>query len=291
MRKTIRPVTLSRIVETVDICNKDSPVEPDTVRESLDLSEQRTNEIVSELDRLSIVQEENGLSLTERGVNLHDAVMRDDWDDVHDFLYEASPHYNVFIDALRSHGGESGLTQEQLLTELEEKDHPLRFNKTGISLLTDWGERLQAVQQNVFESRYYSILEPRNEEPFVNVLEDTYEEMEITRGLGMRQRYISIPKLREYICESLRLPRDGFDERLISVAQEYIGKLELSGAPLDTQAKESRLGIKTIQRSKEEGIVTTSMTSDRVLAGITMPDGKTYYYLTIFEQLMEGETR
>lgn len=289
MRKTIRPVTLSRIVETVDICNQAGNVDPSTIQETLDISERRTNEIVSELERLSIVQFDDDLILTETGDQFYGAVQHEDWHALHDILYQASPHYRIFIDTLQDQAEQVGYTEHQLLAELNDMDHFLRFNKTGVSLLADWGERLLAIQRNVFENRYYRVQSTETPDHFVSVLQDTYEEMEVTRGLGMRQRYISIPKLRESVCERLRLSRDAFDDGLVSITQRNIGRMELSGAPLDTQAKESQLGIKKIQRSTEENVVTTSMSSDRVLSGVTMPDGKTYYYLTIFEQLMDGE--
>jgi len=290
MRKTVRPVTLSRIVETVDICHQHSAVDASTIQDTLDLSERRTSEIIAELTRLSLIQQDDHLSLTATGTQFYDAVQREDWHGLHDILYQASPHYQVFINLLQDRTEETGYTEKQLLSSLDEKDHSLRFNKTGVSLLADWGERLKAIQRNVFENRHYPVQVTATPDRFVTVLQNTYDEMEVTRGLGMRQRYISIPKLRERVCESLRLSRDAFDHGLIAIAQENIGRMELSGAPLDTQAKESQLEIKTIQRSTEDDVVTTSMTSDRVLSGITMPDGKTYYYLTIFEQLMDGET-
>jgi len=290
MRKTIRPVTLSRIVETVDICHQHAAVDASTIQNTLDLSERRTSEIIAELTRLSLIQQDDHLSLTATGTQFYDAVQQEDWHGLHDILYQTSPHYQIFIDLLQNRTEQTGYTEQQLLSALNETDHSLRFNKTGVSLLADWGERLQAIQRNVFENRYYSVQTTEAPNRFVAVLQDTYDEMEVTRGLGMRQRYISIPKLREHVCESLRLSRDAFDDSLIAIAQKNVGRMELSGAPLDTQAKESQFGIKTIQRSTEDEVVTTAMTSDRVLSGITMPDGKTYYYLTIFEQLMDGET-
>jgi len=290
MRKTIRPVTLSRIVEVVDLCARDTPTSPETIKETLDLSDNRVNEILSELRRLSFVTGEEETTLTASGDQLDRAIHQGAWSEVHDLLYQASPHYQIFIDILQDRSDDDkGLTEDQLLDVPEAQEHDLRFNKTGISLLTDWGERLQAIQRNVFKGRYYLVQPATQTDNFAAVLQDEYEDMEVTRGLGMRQRYISIPKLREFVCERLHLARDTFDREIVSLAQQNIGRMELSGAPLDTQAKESRLGIKTIALSEEDGIVSTAMSSDRVLSGISMPDGKTYYYLTIFEQLMDGE--
>jgi hypothetical protein len=289
MRETIRPVTLSRVVEVVDFCHQSAPT-PERIKDALGMSENRTNEILSELERLSLIEREGEIRLTDVGSRFHDAVQQAEWETLHEILYQASPHYQVFIDVLRDHDDQrTGLSEEGLLDALEGREPEIRFNKTGVSLLTDWGERLQALQRNVFEDRYYCVTSSIDSETFADALQRQYDDMEVTRGLGMRQRYIPIPKLREYVCERLNLRRDDFDNHLVSLAQANIGRMELSGAPHDTTAKESQLGIKTIALTEEGGIVSTSMSSERVLKGITMPDGKMYYYITVFEELMDGE--
>lgn len=291
MRDTVRPVTLSRIVEIIYFCHQEAHPTPEKIEEAFGMSGNRTNEVLSELDRLSLITIADEIELAPSGDQLHDAVQQAEWQDIHEVLYRASPHYQIFIDTLAEReNNETGVDEDQLLSALERRDHDFRFNKTGVSLLTDWAERLEVIQRNVFENRYFNIESSTDSETFAKTLQDQHDEMEVTRGLGMRQRYISIPKLREYVCERLNIPRDTFDDHLISLVQANIGGMELSGAPHDTQAKESRLGIKTITLTKEDGVVSTSMSSDRVLSGIIMPDGKMYYYLTIFEQLMDGET-
>jgi len=290
MRDTIRPVTLSRIVEVIDFCHQESHPSAEKIEKAFGMSGNRTNEILRELDRLSLITIADEIELTPSGNQFHDAVQRAEWQEIHEVLYRASPHYQIFIDSITEReNNETGIDEDQLLSALESHEHDFRFNKTGVSLLTDWAERLKVIQRNVFEDRYFSIQSSTDSETFADALQDQYDEMEVTRGLGMQQRYISIPKLREYVCERLNIPLDTFDDHLVSLAQANIGRMELSGAPHDTQAKESRLGIKTITLTEEDGVVSTSMSSDRVLSGITMPDGKMYYYLTIFEQLMDGE--
>lgn len=290
MRDTIRPVTLSRIVEVIDFCHQEAHSSPENIKEAFGMSGNRTNEVLSEVDRLSLITIADEIELTPSGNQFHNALLQAEWQEIHEVLYRASPHYQIFIDTLAEReNNEMGVDENQLLSALECRNHDFRFNKTGVSLLTDWAERLGVIQRNVFEDRYFSIQSSTNSETFAEALQDQYDEMEVTRGLGMRQRYISIPKLREYICERLNISRDAFDDHLASLAQANIGRMELSGAPHDSQAKESRLGIKTITLTEEDGVVSTSMSSDRVLSGITMPDGKMYYFLTIFEQLMDGE--
>lgn len=290
MRKTIRPITLRRLVELTDLCRQEQHVTTEDIRSMLDLSDRRTTEVLAEMDRLSLIQQGDAVRLTGTGDAFADAVQSEDWRGVHEILYEQSPHYRAFIDCLERHRATQGLSDDELAQELDHCSADLRFNATSVALLTDWGERLRAVQRNVFTDRYYSVLTERDDDPFTQILQEEYEALEVNRGVNLRQRYLSIPRLRERICERLRIPRDTFNNRLIVVCEANIGNLELSGAPLNTQAKESRRGIKTIRTNEQGEVVTTEMDSDSVLSGVRLTDGKTYYYLAIFEQLMDGES-
>lgn len=286
MRETLRPVTLRRIIEVTHLCQEED-TDLDTLKEKLDLSQKRVKEIILEMKRTSLINDaDSELQIASSGERLWTGYNSEDWEQVHKVMYENSLHYQVFIDLLDNHPGDHGLTEDEMLDKLGDCQEDIRFNKTGLDLVTDWGERLGAIQRNVFEDRYYSVNSTQEEESFVEVLQDEYVEMNVERGIGMQTRHVSIPEIRELVCERMRLTRDEFDQSLTDIYMENIGKMELSGAPLDTQAKESRFGIKTISKSEQDGHSTSEMISDRVLDGILL-QGKMYYYLAIFEQLME----
>lgn len=287
MRETLRPVTLKRIIEVTNLCPSESTATISDLKNSLDISENRTKEAVSEMERTSLLEnDDNKLRLTEPGNRLQEGYESEDWSEVHSVLYDNSPHYHIFIDQLESNEKKHGLTADELLEELKGQREGLRFNKTGLDVITDWGERLGAIQRNVFEERYYTVLNPRDQS-FVEVLQAEYSDMDVERGIGMNTRHVSIPEIRERVCERMRMTRGNFDQRLTEMYLENIGKMELSGAPIDTQAKDSRYGIKTIEKVEEAGIATSDMNTDRVLDGISLDDGKMYYYLAIFGQFME----
>lgn len=287
MRETLRPVTLKRIIEVSHICQQ-GHIDLETLKEKLDLSQKRAKEIVLEMERTALVDDVGGeLQITSSGERVCEGYDSENWQQIHQVLYENSPHYQEFMNLLINHSGDYGLTEDELLDQLDGRHEDIRFNKTGLDVVGDWGERLGAIQRNVFEDRYYSVISTRKDETFVDVLQEEYADMDVERGIGMRTTHVSIPEIRELVCERLRLTRDEFDQRLVDRYMENIGKMELSGAPLDTQAKESRFGIKTISKSEEGGHATSEMVSDRVLDGIALQDGKMYYYLAIFEQLVE----
>jgi len=283
MRATIRPVSLSRIAEVVNICNQ-TEVSKKDLQNSLDASSSRINEVTAEMERMGLIRGDESFVLTDQGIALHGFLKNEEWKSVHGVLYEGSPHYRTFIDFFSQRQSESGLTEEEIVKALEDINEDLKFNATGASLLTDWAERLGAIQRNVFQGRYYWVAEGF-EGSFTRTLQETYSEMEVERGVNLRQRYISIPKLREKICESLHISRSDFDELLTQVYFENIGDMELSGAPLNTQAKETSIGIKTIKKDNSGSITTAKMSSEQILDGVTLEDGKMYYYLSIFTEL------
>jgi RNase P/RNase MRP subunit POP5 len=283
MRATIRPVSLSRIAEVVDICNR-SEVSKKDLEDLLDASSGRVNEITAEMERLDLIQGDESVVLTDQGDALHGFLKNEEWESVHEVLYEGSPHYRTFLDYLSQRQSKNGLTEEEIVEALEDTDEDLRFNVTGVSLLTDWAERLGAIQQNVFQGRYYWVAEDF-EGSFTRTLQEIYSEVEVERGVNLRQRYVSIPKLREMVCEILQISRSEFDELLNQVYFDNIGDMELSGAPLNTQAKETNVGIKTIKKDDSGSITTTKMSSEQILNGVTLEDGKMYYYLSIFNEL------
>jgi RNase P/RNase MRP subunit POP5/DNA-binding transcriptional regulator GbsR (MarR family) len=283
MRTTIRPVSLSRIAEVVEVCSHQD-LDVMEIGKKLGASSDRVNEILAEMDRMNIVAQEDVVRLTDNGRDLYKSIEEEDWRSVHSVLYTNSPHYSTFIDLLKQQEEEQGLTEEQILNEIKQIDSGLQFNKTGISLLTDWAERLEAIQKNVFQGRYYWVSNDTDVD-FAEVLQNHYSDMEVERGVNLRQRYISIPRLRETVCEALHITRSEFDELLTEVYFNNIGEMELSGAPLNTQAKETSIGIKSIEKNDDGAVTTTKVSSNQVLEGLTLDDGKIYYYLSIFNEL------
>lgn len=283
MRKTIRPVTLSRIIEMLGICQEDRKIREEDARQKLKVSKNRLKEIMNEMKRISLIEAKGDISLTSTGEKVWDNFLNENWKRIHEILFEYSPHYHTFIKTLEELNGETGLTEKELLKELSDEDE-LKFNKTSISLLTDWAERLNIIQRNVFENRFYRV-GLSNDLSFVEALKEEYSNLEHRRGLNLRERYISIPKLRERVCEKLSITRDKFDRLLVEIYMENIGNMELSGAPLDTQAKESRLAIKSMEKDDKNDLPKSKMSSERVLRGVEMNDGRVYYYISIFENL------
>jgi hypothetical protein len=286
-RPTVRPVTLARLVELTHLCGSE-PHGTAEVEEELDVTHRRARETILESLRLDLIRavdpdaEDLDYETTTVGDAFLDAVRSENWERVSEILEARSPHYGAFVEVLTE---VHPVQLDTLLEELEAHGEfsSYTFNQTGIEVVGDWAERLGRVHRNAFSGAYYPVTRddvPRN---FPSVLLSAFDDLESSAGVDLRQRYLSIPELRETVCERVGCPRGAFDDALVDLVGQNVGKLELSGAPIDTGAKEARFGIKEIDRSDEEGLVSTSQSTDRVMDGVEQFD-KRYYYLAVHDR-------
>lgn len=288
-RATVRPVTLARLAELTNVCENDAQTTED-VETILDVTNRRARETVLEATRIGLLYEEESASeddspvyTTSRvGNKFLEAVVAEDWDRVSSILATRSPHYGALLDTVAEI---EPATLGQLLERLE-ADHvhsAYDFNQTTIEVVGDWAERLGAIQRNAFTGSYYGVSEDSIPANFPFVIISVFEELEETTGVNLSQRYLSIPELREHTCERLGCKREQFDDALLELVSQNVGKIELSGAPVDTGAKEAQLGIKQIELSNEDGFISTTQSTEQVMSGVEQFD-KQYYYLAIHDK-------
>lgn len=285
-RATIRPVTLARLVETTHVCSP-GPCSTADVETALDVTHRRARETILEALRINLISEntsseDSEYQTTQVGEQFLSAVRDEEWSAVSEILSTRSPHYRAFLDVLDEI---APVELDAILYELEdaEKRAPRSYNQTSVEVLGDWAERLGVIQRNAFTGRYYPITNDEAPENFSYALLATYDALEETAGVSLRQRYLSIPQLREEFCESHLCTRDAFDDALCRLADQNVGHLELSGAPIDTGAKDAELGIKEIEMGGEDGLVTTMQSTEQVMAGVEH-FGKQYYYLAVHDR-------
>lgn len=284
-RATIRPVTLGRLVELIHLCAGHSTETAD-VETQLGVSHRRARETALEAARIGLVTIEDGENTSvyrtsEDGETLLEHVRNERWARASSFLRDGSPHYRLFLETVETL---EPTAPEAVLERLERHDGPHEFNETSLDVLGDWSERLGAVQRNAFTGTYYRVeSDGTDDASFPETLQTVFDELEETTGVNLSQRYLSVPRLREFTCERLRWPRARFDETLLELSRQNVGRLELSGAPVDTGAKDATLGIKTIELADNDGLVSTTQSTDRVMAGVEQ-HGKQYYYLAIHDE-------
>ncbi|SDX24545.1 hypothetical protein SAMN05443574_12135 [Haloarcula vallismortis] len=260
------------------------------LEDELEVSHRRARETILEAKRISLLDEDDSgeepvYTTTDVGLSFLSAIRDEDWSQVSTILETRSPHYGTFIEVLENVEN-AGL--DTLLTQLEEAQEfsSYSYNQTSVEVLGDWAERLGRVQRNAFTGNYYLVDQAAISANFHYLLLDVYDDLEERAGVDLRQRYLSIPRLREETCERLGCTRDDFDAALLELCRQNVGKLELSGAPMDTAAKDSALGIKRIALSEEDGLVSTSQSTQQVMAGVEQ-FGKKYYYLAVHDRDIE----
>ncbi|MDG5761339.1 hypothetical protein QA600_18575 [Natronococcus sp. A-GB1] len=290
-RPTVRPVTLARLVEVTDAC-LDKPQTKAALDQQFDTTDRRLRSIILESLRLGLLQspaaapgeeeEPERYVTTSVGNRFHQAVVSEDWQQVSSILETRSPHYGLFITVL---GEVQPAHLETLLEALGARnDHaPYTFNQTGIEVVGDWAERLGTVQRNAFTGAYYLVERSTPPPNFPYVLLSVFDELEAQAGVKLSQRYVSIPQLREELCEHTRCDRAAFDTGLTDLVSQNIGKLELLGAPTDTGAKDAELGIKQIRLADDDNLVTTTHSTEQVMEGVEQY-GKRYYYLAVHDK-------
>jgi hypothetical protein len=271
MRNTMRPVTLSRIVETASFGINNSRFSVHQLTHYLKTSMERAHEVTEEMVRMDFLKKEDDLySLTERGILLIGCIKTSNWNGIHSLFMKYS-FYCTFFDAVQSF---EPATPPEILQEL--KSAGLPFNETSRHVLCDWCERIGSLQRNVFTNQYYSIRETDKE--FPGTFLEIYHSLNTKTGLNLRLRYIEIPKIREYVCQSLNMRRESFDVTFIALYKKNIGRLELAGAPVTTRAKNSIRKVKNVSLFQVPDRITMILSSDQYLSGLTVGN-KSYYYV------------
>ena len=284
-RPTIRPVNLGRLVELTHLCRNGAQTTDDIV-DALDVSKQRARETILESMRISLTEEisdKETYATTTVGERFINAVEASDWEKVNSVLKTHSPHYGEFLGLFKD-GNTVDPDMALKLLEDQVEFTLYEYNETSLDVIGAWAQRLGAIQRNAFDGTFYAVEKKDVPPNFPYVLLSVADSLEESAGVNLKKRYLSIPELREHICERLSCDRATFDDALRTLAQQNIGRIELSGAPIDTGAKEARYGLKRIELADGDGeLVTTDQSSEQVMCGVEQL-GKQYYYLAVYDR-------
>ena len=284
-RPTVRPVALARLVELSHTCASGAKT-TEEVEITLDVTHRRARETILEAARIDLIEilekEDTEYITTDVGEAFLEAIQDERWSIVSDILETRSPHYKMFLDTLEE---ANPILLDEILEELEvaSEFYLYSFNQTSVEVVGDWAERLGRIHRNAFSGAYYPVTQSTVPSNFPFILLTAFDDLESSAGVNLQQRYLSIPELRETVCERIGCTREAFDDGLVQLVGQNVGKLELSGAPVDTGAKEARFGIKEMDLADDDGLVTTSQSTDRVMSGVEQFD-KHYYYLAVHDR-------
>ena len=210
----------------------------DALEKEANVTRRRAAEILQGLDDLGLVRYEKDTAIiTETGINFVESFRNSDWKKLHEILSANNAEYRTVAEILCDNEGPHGLT----MPEICRKQNQIRLNAVVSEICLEWGLRLGIFQKNLYTSgigsRYYYVSkESETTDGFTTKLVELYNQLNIGKS-GQRIFYVSIPELRELVCEHLRLRRTVFDEMLRDHYLANTGKMELSGGPLTGTAR------------------------------------------------------
>jgi len=282
MRKSIRPINLRRIIELASIAIDEGKITENLVSKKLNTSQKQARELLRELSRMNLLKVELEYFIpTEKSREILYYYERENWEGIHNFLFMNYDFYNIFITKLSK--GPPRL-KDELLNELSHIED-IVYNNTAIDILCDWAERLGQVQRNLYNNKYYLLRkEEITHQHFLKVIEECYSNLNVKTRPGIKIIYVEIARLRELVCEYLKIKRDIFDKFLEHLFLKNIGRMELSGAPLTTSAKKSPTSLKFLERGEKENILSPQYKTIREGRGLEV-NGKLYHYIGIFGKL------
>jgi predicted transcriptional regulator len=282
-RKTIRPITLRRIIEICSLAVQSKGLTVEIVSDKLNSTKSRSKEILLEVEKMGLLNRSGELWIANDYTTYFiKSFEKEEWNKIHQYFLENYQFYKEFIQILKNHINDlNGISIEDIVKE--STDSNLHLNKTAVEVLTDWCERLGIIQRNLYTAKIYLIKEGSESlDKFVNTLLKCYRK--ITLSKWYREVFVEIPLIRENICEELKISRKVFDDLLKEFYLKNIGKVEFSGAPITTIAKKSPLSEKRIIPIGKDAIMSANSSLKKEREGI-MINKKSYYYLAIHENI------
>ena len=278
-RKTIRPITLRRVIEVCSLAVKSKALDTEAVSKRLNLSISRAKEILREVERMKLLTYLDDTYVPNSNTpDFLDDLENKQWNRVHEYFKENYSFYNTFIRLLTDHlNRNEGLSMDAL--KEESKIRQLSLNETAIEVLTDWCDRLGVVQRHLYSKRVYLVKsEGTDSVTFKDGLRRCYREL--TRSYSKKGVFVKIPIIREDTCEQLKITRKVFDTMLRQTFLENIGIIELSGAPIITLAKKSPLSVREIKLEDKQTLLSPKFELAREREGLLV-GRKAYYYLAV----------
>jgi len=278
-RKTMRPLTLRRVIEICSLASQNEKVNVEFVLNELKVTYSRAKEILLEVERMGLLNRVNDFwTINDKTIEFLEYFEKEDWNKIHQYFSKNYQFYRMFIQILKRHiHDENGLSIDEIYRESQR--YKIHLNRATIEVLADWCERLGVIQRNLYTGNLYLIRqEVENLNKFFSVLVESYRKLSGSKW--RREIFIEIPMIREQVCERLKISRITFDCALKAIYSKNIGKIEFSGAPIITHAKRSPLSEKRMISDIKQAILSPKFELKKEREGISI-GRKSYYYIAI----------
>ena len=207
---------------------------------NLDVTADRARAIIRQLTAMKLLENLGAeFRCTAQGNKAVIALKKSHWSTIHDILEEICREYSALLKVLKScKVGERGLMISQIVKRSAQFGKGL--NRVTADICCEWGRRLGKIQKNLFTSgavsRYYLVHDrdiPLDE--FEKEIRGKYALLRKRRGRLLV--YVSVPRLRENMCETLKMCRRKFDGGLLEIWRGNTGEVELASGPLTSRSR------------------------------------------------------
>ena len=277
----MRPLSFKRIIEVCSLALNADNVSFEIISDQLSLTPRRGKEILRELTSMNLLSKTHDSYIpTNSTGKIVDYFVKGDWNNINDYFKMNNPFYHEMIIFMTTKGVNNSYTLKSLLQNFV--DHKLDFNQAILDVLMRWGERFGVLQRHLYKKTFYAIKDTKPDNSiFVSSLKKHYNKLNIKKGLFLSQTFVEIPKLREDVCENLKMRRELFDSLFMDYYLSALGTVELAGAPTITTAKRSPLNIRKTNIEINGTFVSPVFDLEKERRGITIK-GKNYFYLAIY---------
>lgn len=277
----MRPLSFKRIIEVCSLALNDDNISFEIISDHLSLTPRRGKEILRELTSMNLLSKTNDSYIPTNGTRkIVDYFVKGDWNNIHDYFRMNNPFYREMMFFMTTKGMNDSYILKGLLQNF--MDHELDFNQTILDVLMRWGERFGVLQRHLYKKTFYAIKDTKPDNSiFVSSLKKHYNKLNVKKGLFLSQTFVEIPKLREDVCENLKMRREIFDCLFMDYYLSALGTVELAGAPTITTAKRSPLNIRKTNIEINGTFVSPVFDLEKERRGITIK-GKNYFYLAIY---------
>jgi predicted transcriptional regulator len=181
-RKTIRPITLRRIIEICSLAVQSKGLTVEIVSDKLNSTKSRSKEILLEVEKMGLLNRSGELWIANDYTTYFiKSFEKEEWNKIHQYFLENYQFYKEFIQILKNHINDlNGISIEDIVKE--STDSNLHLNKTAVEVLTDWCERLGIIQRNLYTAKIYLIKEGSESlDKFVNTLLKCYRKITLSK--------------------------------------------------------------------------------------------------------------
>ena len=236
----LEPISLRVLLRSLIFFSQQKRSSSQELENNLDVTADRARAIVKQLMVMKLLEKvDKEFRCTRYGNMIVNAVQASDWSTVHDTLEENCREYDTLLKVLKfCRVGERGLMISQIVKFSAKFGRGL--NRVTTDICCEWSRRLGKIQKNLYTSgavsRFYLI---HDRDIPLNQLEKEIrgEYAQLRKKKRRLLVYVSVPKLRENMCETLKMSRRRFDEGLLEIWKKNTGEVELASGPLTSRSR------------------------------------------------------